>query len=121
MPINPKLELHIYLLAFSPRQAVMVLADFFLTSTTIEKSVHGSRFNKFTCIVDSSEATQLTHYQDVTQFNSLRCKNPSIWFTKITQHRMAVGQSVADGKINPNIVGQTDSADMVVWSFRSDE
>lgn len=34
---------------------------------------------------------------------------------------MAVGQSVADGKINPNIVGLTDSADMVARSVRSDE
>ena len=34
---------------------------------------------------------------------------------------MAVGQSVADGKINTNIVGQTDSADIVVRSVLSDE
>ena len=34
---------------------------------------------------------------------------------------MAVGQSFKDGKIHPNIVGQTDSADMVVRSVRSDE
>ena len=40
---------------------------------------------------------------------------------KIIQHKMAVGQSVADGKINPNIVGQNDSADMVARSVRSDE
>ena len=99
----------------------MVLADFFLTSTTIEKSVYGCRFNQFTFIVDSSEATQLAHSQDVTQFDSLRCKNPSIWLAEITKHTMAVGQSVTDGKINPNIVGQTDSADIVVRSVSSDE
>lgn len=63
----------------------------------------------------------LTNSKDVTQFNSLRFKNPSIWFSEIIQHMMLVGQSVADGKINPNIVGLTDSAYMVARSVRSDE